>query len=339
MGLIPFYRFQFPKDHAPHPEFDFEWWHHVGNVKSDSGEQFGYQLTIFRKKVFRKDAYVAHLALSDITRGRYRYLEAKTGRAVSMVEDGRFNLFLKGFSLNISGHKHRLIAGGEDFAINLILSGKAEPVLNGKDGRSQKGKDKYGYYYSVNDLETSGEIRVGAKHFKVEGLSWMDHEFFSSRLERGIVGWDWFGLHLDDGSKLMVYKLRIKGGGYHEASSGTLCRDGAVKHLPSSSMTTLPEFGSLYPSGVRLVLPNEGIDIFISSIMPNQEFRSKVVGINYFEGSVFVSGTHQGKGYAEFTGYDKPLTGSFGHVSLKYLASMLSKIVSQNPLTGRFANG
>jgi predicted secreted hydrolase len=40
--------FEFPRDHGPHPDFRHEWWYVTGNVDSDTGERFGFELTIFR---------------------------------------------------------------------------------------------------------------------------------------------------------------------------------------------------------------------------------------------------------------------------------------------------
>ena len=40
------------------------------------------------------------------------------------------------------------------------------------------------------------------------GLAWLDREWSTSALEPGVVGWDWFALHLSDGGSLMFYRLR-----------------------------------------------------------------------------------------------------------------------------------
>src|ERR1700761_4697139 len=40
--------FEFPRDHGPHPDFHHEWWYVTGNLDSDTGERFGFELTIFR---------------------------------------------------------------------------------------------------------------------------------------------------------------------------------------------------------------------------------------------------------------------------------------------------
>ena len=40
--------FEFPRDHGPHPDFRHEWWYVTGNLDSDTGERFGFEVTVFR---------------------------------------------------------------------------------------------------------------------------------------------------------------------------------------------------------------------------------------------------------------------------------------------------
>ena len=40
----------------------------------------------------------------------------------------------------------------------------------------------------------------------------MDHEFSSSQLGAGQVGWDWLSLQLFDGRELMAYRMRRNDG-------------------------------------------------------------------------------------------------------------------------------
>ena len=42
------YKFNFPRDHAAHPEYRQEWWYFTGNLNSAAGHRYGYELTIFR---------------------------------------------------------------------------------------------------------------------------------------------------------------------------------------------------------------------------------------------------------------------------------------------------
>ena len=50
---LPGYRYEFPRDHFDHPDFQTEWWYYTGNVKSADGHRFGFELTFFRQAVNR----------------------------------------------------------------------------------------------------------------------------------------------------------------------------------------------------------------------------------------------------------------------------------------------
>src|SRR5258706_2880431 len=77
---LPGYRYEFPRDHFNHPDFQTEWWYYTGNLKSADGRRFGFELTFFRQAVSRdpkkvavwegQDLYLAHLALSDLNGGK-----------------------------------------------------------------------------------------------------------------------------------------------------------------------------------------------------------------------------------------------------------------------------
>ena len=50
---LPGYRYEFPRDHFDHPDFQTEWWYYTGNVKTSDGHRFGFELTFFRQGVDR----------------------------------------------------------------------------------------------------------------------------------------------------------------------------------------------------------------------------------------------------------------------------------------------
>src|ERR1700704_4573269 len=87
---LPGYRYDFPRDHFNHPDFETEWWYYTGNLKSAEGHKFGFELTLFRQAVSRdpaktaawdlKDLYFAHLALSDLDGGKFFHTE-RTNRS------------------------------------------------------------------------------------------------------------------------------------------------------------------------------------------------------------------------------------------------------------------
>ena len=74
-----------------------------------------------------------------------------------------------------------------------------------------------------------------------------------------------------------------------------------------------PESGATYPSGWRLRIPSEGIDLQVEPRLADQEMRLNFV---YWEGAVAVSGESagapvEGSGYVELTGYKQSMQGVF----------------------------
>jgi predicted secreted hydrolase len=64
-----------------------------------------------------------------------------------------------------------------------------------------------------------------------------------------------------------------------------------------------PRSKANYPSGWRLRIPSEEIDVRIEPLVADQELD---VSFRYWEGAVKIEGSSPGKGYVEMTGYSEP---------------------------------
>ncbi|MDH3908758.1 MAG: carotenoid 1,2-hydratase [Gammaproteobacteria bacterium] len=321
--------FMFPEDHGPHPEFRNEWWYVTGNLDDEDGERFGFELTIFRfalapsvaasNSAWRTNqVYIAHLAVTDADNERFyvaqRYSRGAVGLAGAQALP--FRVWIDDWEMGEkaeTGAWH-LIADDEDFGIDLELRALKPPALNGVDGLSQKSADpaNASYYYSITRLQTEGSLRIGENDYTVSGLSWLDREWSTSALAADQVGWDWFALHLDDGSDLMIYGLRLQDGTRDPASAGTFVdADGVTTHLTNDDVEisvleewSSPEGGS-YPSRWLLRVPRFGLELNVTPVISDQELFTTV---RYWEGAVDVAGERdlrpvEGRGYVELTGY------------------------------------
>ncbi|MDE0298873.1 MAG: carotenoid 1,2-hydratase [Candidatus Poribacteria bacterium] len=329
-------KFVFPKDHGPHPDYKIEWWYYTGNLKSDGGREFGYQLTIFRRalaadmpvrksRLATNQIYMAHFALTDVRARTHtsfeRYSRGAGGLAGARGEP-TYEVWLEDWSVSQdSGSIFRLRAVDDQidprFAIDLNLRETRLPLLHGEQGLSQKGPERgnANHYYSLVGLDTKGTITSGGEEYHVSGKSWMDHEFGTSALSKGVVGWDWFGLQLDDGTALMFGRLRVGEGGDLGIFEGTISyADGRQIPIQPGDFTVTatgswnsPETGITYPSGWQVHFPSLDIELHIEPLVPNQELFS---GFTYWEGAVSVEGkiggqTSKGRGYVELTGYER----------------------------------
>ena len=329
---LPGYRYQFPADFYSHPAFRTEWWYYTGNLHSADGvRRFGFELTFFRQGVDRpqrpaavwdvRDVWLAHLALSDLDGHRFFHTERlnRSGAGIAGAEEGQHRVWNGNWEVKWSGDSQQLQAVADQFRFQLSLQPIKPPVVHGADGISQKsaGAGHASNYFSQSRLQTKGTIEVGTEKFQVEGLSWMDHEFFTHQMEASQSGWDWFSLQFDDGSDLMLYRLRRKDGSSDPYSSGTyIDPQGRATHLKLPDATLVPgkvwkspATGGQYPINWTIRVPSLGLDVALSTRLPQQELTgASKASPAYWEGAIEVTGTKQGHavkgaGYLEMTGY------------------------------------
>jgi predicted secreted hydrolase len=339
---LPNYKFEFPRDHFNHPEFQTEWWYYTGNVRTAQGRRFGFDLTFFRQAVDRqsapqgvwdlKDVWMAHLALSDLDGGQFLHTERlnRAGPGVAGADVHLARVWNGNWQAQwtmgpgITGGGSQLLQGiAGRFSFELSLRSEKPPVINGENGVSQKaaGIGKASHYISLTRLATSGKIVLDGKQYTVEGVSWMDHEFFSHQLDGGQSGWDWFSLQLEDRTELMLFRLRRRDGSRGNLpenmldpySAGTYVDSGgSARHLGAADFTLKPgktwtsaATGGSYPVEWVVEVPSLHLNAAIHTPLAQQEFTG---GTTYWEGAIDISATRAGRhlsgvGYLEMTGY------------------------------------
>jgi len=326
---LPGYHYQFPRDHFNHPEYRTEWWYYTGNVHASDGHRYGFELVFFRQGQDRgpsdnpsawrvDDLYLAHLALTDIDAGHFRYFKrlnrAGPGIAGVSFDDGRIWNGNWQVRWDKSTDVQSLTAVADGVNFSLRLTPNKPPVINGENGVSQKagGAGKASYYVSFPLLAVDGKLN-GAE---VAGTAWMDHEWFSQQLDASQKGWDWFSVQLENGSDLMLYDLRHGDGTADPYSSGTfIAKDGRATHLKRADFDlqpleywTSPKTGAKYPMKWRIAVPSMGIALECTAAVRGQELvADDDAGLTYWEGAVTYSGSSPGVGYLEMTGYSGPV--------------------------------
>jgi predicted secreted hydrolase len=320
-AALPGYHYSFPRDHFEHPDFRTEWWYYTGNLRSSDGKRFGFELVFFRQGQRREpsenrsvwridDAYLAHLALTDID-GKHFYPHQRLNRAGPGVAGASFEkrrVWNGNWSAVWSGDRQTLEATSEEFRFHLQLEPAKPLVVHGADGVSQKaeGAGRASHYISFPRLSVAGDLELeGARH-AVSGAAWMDHEWFTHQLDASQVGWDWFSVQLDDGREFMLFQLRTKTGGIDPYSSGTYVdKQGAAHHLTAREFSLEPgRYWTRYPVSWRIRVPSLALSLQCEALLDNQELTGAT---NYWEGAVRYSGSASGVGYLEMTGYDKPV--------------------------------
>ena len=321
----------FPDDLGPHNGYQTEWWYYTGNLETDSGHQFGYQLTFFRRaltpeSVAGTDAsdwrsnqiYFSHFTISDIDAQAFypheRFSRPAAGLAGAQAQP--YRVWLENWSATeLEPGKVHLTAAADDVALDLTLNETLPPVLQGDRGYSKKGAEpgNASYYYSIVQQHSQGTIAIGNETFAVTGRTWKDHEYSTSALSPGTVGWDWFSLQLDDGSALMLYGLRQENGDITDVSSGTyISPTGETQTIDHTEWTIAvvdtwhsPTSQADYPAKWHIEVPKLDLVLDGQSLVANQELN---ISTTYWEGAVGFTGTKSdlpvsATGYVEMTGY------------------------------------
>lgn len=331
--------FDFPADFGAHPEYRTEWWYYIGNLETADGRHFGYELTFFRvallppNQAFPRSSdwatnqiYMAHFALTDAVGGEFHAFQRFSRGAVELAgaQAAPYRVWLEDWQVEqTEAGVYMLSAQVEDLAIQLALTDSKGPVAHGDAGYSQKGPEagNASYYYSQTRLLAEGSIQIGDESFEVSGVGWSDHEYSTSVLSAGQVGWDWFAIQLDDGSEVMLYTIRRADGGIDPYSSGTLIApDGRTQALgredfaiQARGLWGSPHSGAEYPMGWTVSIPGAGLQLELTPYLLDQELNVSTI---YWEGAVQISGTRDGQplagvGYVELTGYAEPFNGDF----------------------------
>lgn len=315
-----------------------------------------------RSPLRAEQVLAGHLAVTDVASGRTLFTERlrRVGSALASASTTDLDVVLEDWSLlrrDVGGatgaatgnttfddarpgvtepgttEQLELRAGDRATGIGLTLTlTPTKPlVLHGEAGYSSKGSEpgNASAYTSWTRLATRGQLELGGESLSVRGTSWFDHEYGSSVLEPGVVGWDWFGLHLDDGRELMCFLLRRADGSFAAASAGTLIdTEGHARPLGPSDYTitsagtwTSPRTGGIYPASWRIAVPSAGLDVSVTPLVADCEVGTgKSTGVAYWEGPVELrdlsaegsaSAPIVGRGYGELTGYAGTMEGRF----------------------------
>lgn len=330
---MPGWVYEFPRDHGSHAGFKTEWWYFTGNLKAENGgAELGYQLTFFRQGIadpssdlpesrfVQRDVKFAHFAVSDIPSEKFHHFQklSRGGFGEAGFDEGSRIAWIDSWSCDRTGlHDFHLKAEQDGVAIDLRLDSEREPVVHGLDGISRKaeGEGRSSHYYSLTRMKTAGTVSIDGVRYKVDGLTWFDHEWATNQLAAHQKGWDWFSIHFEDGGELMLFQIRTAEGGRDGFSSGTyIDASGKAQKIeePDFDLQPLawwssPESKARYPVEWKIKIPHLGLDLNVRARFSNQELAASP--FSYWEGSVSVEGSRKGRGYLEMTGYAGRIVG------------------------------
>jgi predicted secreted hydrolase len=307
----------FPADQAGHPSATYEWWYAVGHLKT-SGRTFGYEVTIFKihhallpglavpASLFRTD-----IAITDEGAKRFHHRVTYYFPGAAHVSTSALDVHVGTASLaGATPQAMTLKASIPSGVIDLRLSSLRPVMRVGGRGYLAFG-DGYTYYYSLTDLRSRGELRIGGHRYRVSGISWLDHQWGKWSWS-SVHGWTWMALQLSNGVQLSVFDFRWATGSINGAS--VLLTNGHSRTIRGTSIMATgswksPHSHAVYPFGWVVRIPGMRAVLRVAPSVKDQEVYVPGGGVGtYWEGSGRITGTWGGStasglSYTELTGY------------------------------------
>lgn len=304
----PAHPVRFPADHAPHPFYRIEWWYLTAPLSFEDGTPLGVQWVLFRSalppealpgRAEPPQAWMGHAAVTTADRHRVAERWARGGTGQAGAAGAPFAAWIDDWTMQGDpAGTMRLSARGTDFRYALDLTATGPLVRHGKEGFSVKSQaGQASYYYSQPFFCATGTVDLGEGARAVSGQAWLDREWSSQPLAADQSGWDWFSLMLDDGQRVMLFRLR----GDTDYVSGTLIGPGGKAALTAADIALTPRrVQGGVPVEWQVALPRLGLDWTVTALNPAAFMTTAVP---YWEGPVAVQGAIGGRGYLEMTGY------------------------------------
>lgn len=311
--------FNFPADHAAHPGFRLEWWYVTANLQDQQGRPFGVQWTLFRNALQPGASsgsgwqdttlWVGHAAVTSGTQHHAAQRLGRGGIGQAGVSLTPFAAWIDDWSMTGNATEPlsdvQLSARDTAFSYQLHLTSERPMVLQGEQGYSRKSaQGQASYYYSQPFYQVQGQLQIDGQTHQVSGQAWLDREWSSQPLSAEQTGWDWFSLHLQDSTRLMLFRVRQTDGKPYVTGSW-ITADGQTQPLASDDIVLAPlnetrVAGRKLPTRWSIKIPGKHLAITTEALNAKAWMD---LDVSYWEGPVRVSGSQGGVGYLEMTGY------------------------------------
>ena len=175
----------------------------------------------------------------------------------------------------------------------------------GSRRRAWKGREELTglKYFTYPKMHLTGSV----DGFEVTGQAWMDHQwgrrkgFLNSDHDKHLLGWDWFGISLDEGGECMITSFWNISDGHPLAGQAILWQNRRERIVESgiriekrrrweSAVTRIE-----YPVESRIVVPELEADLLFEPLMDDQEIPVFGPMRAIWEGAGRITGTLAGR--------------------------------------------
>lgn len=316
--VLPDYTIDYSKDFAEHVGFHNDVWHYKANLKGDDGLDYAVQWGMYRVANgdvqgvgwHNTQVYTAQVVVSNAQQSwmQQRLARGGIGQAGALMYP--FRLWIDNWSW-VSNHNFAvpslLNVVTDDFSVLLKNANGGPFVLNGDNGykKTHDLLSTASYSFSAPFLKTQGLLKLNGREVKVQGVAWLDKEWGNHLIADRSLRWDSFNIHLEDGRALSITQ-------YHNPQnlryiSGLIAgNDGQKATISNDEVRIYPLEQNRLLNGrqlpLRWVIEIPKLHISLITKTLNNELWLPF-WIPSWEGPIEVTGSHQGVGFMQLTGY------------------------------------
>jgi predicted secreted hydrolase/4-hydroxybenzoate polyprenyltransferase len=273
---------EFPKDEGAHEGVKHEWWYFNGHVFDKEGHAYGLMVCFFNNgKLYLGFADEDHNEFySEIILGHLKAAGNKLDVSVGnnwWVEKDKFT-----YEMHIEHAETRL---------DLHMVAERPPLLVGGKGSVHLGNGGTSYYYSQTRLRIDGRLTLLDEEREISGIGWIDRQWGNWDFN-GFAGWEWFSVHLDNGSDIQLANLfDPQTGASITPMLNIMHANGTQETLDSYKIEYLdywthPETGDKFSHRWRVKIPEKDIELVVIPTVDHQ-----IIHRGLWEGSCKVFGT------------------------------------------------
>ncbi|CAH0533393.1 hypothetical protein VST7929_01259 [Vibrio stylophorae] len=310
---------QLPFDHGPHFDYRHEWWSLHANLVDEQGNHYGlrwlllrYNLNDSQKKGWATPhLYISHFILTDEDEmvAFERFARGGIGQSGSLRSP--FTLWIDDWQWQGEDEMPlpaTLNLKEKQYQLSLEMDKAPFWVAFGDHGYMQTDPQAGHHIYWVGapKVHIQGQLKEGNKTFTLTGMGWFDHQWSSNKFNDKQLNWERFSLHLSDGRELLIARLRDNIGRTKHQFGFLIEPNGKQIALNKGDFQLKAEgigvagVGKRLPLIWRIRVPEYQIDIRTDPLHDRQWSH---FSIPFWDGPVFVTGSHTGKGFMELTGY------------------------------------
>lgn len=188
---------------------------------------------------------------------------------------------------------------GDDWELELTLTqppDKRPAMLVGGKGMTGVKRPDEMYYLTLSRMEASGTLTLEGEVNTVSGTGWLDRQWGSPAFV-STYGWDWLGAQLDDGSDLLLFRIRDLKTGSSVKTEATILRPDGTQIVEKPTLIkslgtwTDERTNTTFPSGFEVTLPVSGYKLSFAPAFADQTIPVIGIGDAIWEGAVTVTGT------------------------------------------------